>query len=266
MLGQLAGDALGSFVEFLDPATIRDCHPEGVLDLRDGGTWNLIAGQPTDDSEMALALARSICAQGRYDNGDVLQAYIGWKNSGPFDIGHTTSTAISALEAGEQVASESQANGALMRACPIGIYAAGNPELASQLARQDASLTHPSSVTMAANAAFVAAISVGVAGGGREEMWAAAYSHAGDGVSAETVRQRLIEARSKGPDEFQHQMGWVLTAFQNAFFHLMAETLLRDAVVTTVAEGGDTDKQHLENTVRDYQAALEQAHDIALSG
>ncbi len=241
MLGQLAGDALGSFVEFLDAATIRDCHPEGVVDLRDGGTWNLIAGQPTDDSEMAFALARSICAQGRYDNDDVVQAYIGWQNSGPFDIGLTTSKAISALEAGEQVASESQANGALMRACPIGIYAAGNPKLASQLAQQDASLTHPNSVTMAANAAFVAAISVAVAGGSREEMWAAAHSHAGEDVGAEIVRQRLIVARSKRPDEFQHQMGWVLTAFHNAFYHLLAGSSLRNAVVKTVAEGGDTD-------------------------
>ncbi len=241
MLGQLAGDALGSFVEFQDAGTIQDRHPEGVVDLRDGGTWNLIAGQPTDDSEMALALARSIHARKRYDREDVSQAYVDWRDSGPFDIGFTTSNAISALEAGTPVPSESQANGALMRACPIGIFAAGCPELASELARHDASLTHPNGVTVAANAAYVAAISVGVAGSSAEEMWAAAYSHAGEDADAEIVRQRLIEARSKQPDEFQQQMGWVLTAFQNAFYQLMASSLLRDAVVATVAEGGDTD-------------------------
>ncbi len=241
MLGQLAGDALGSFVEFQDARTIQDRHPEGIVDLHDGGTWNLIAGQPTDDSEMALALARSICARRRYDRDDVSQAYIDWRNSGPFDIGFTTSNAISALEAGKPVPSESQANGALMRASPIGIFAAGSPELASELARQDASLTHPNGVTVAANAAFVAAISVGVSGGSAEEMWAAAYSYAGEDEDAEIVRQRLIEARSKQPGEFQRQMGWVLTAFQNAFYHLMAGSSLSDAVVATVAEGGDTD-------------------------
>ncbi|CUH46409.1 inositol monophosphatase family protein [Ruegeria atlantica] len=241
MLGQLAGDALGSFVEFLDPQTILDRHPEGVVELRDGGTWNLISGQPTDDSEMALALARSICARKRYVSNDVAQAYIDWRNSGPFDIGHTTSSAISALEAGELVQSESQANGALMRACPIGIFSVGNPKLAALLARQDASLTHPNSITMAANAAYVAAISVGVAGGEEEEMWAAAYSHAGEDEGADMVRNRLLAARSNRPQDFQHQMGWALTAFQNAFFCLMSEQTLRDAVVGTVAFGGDTD-------------------------
>ncbi len=190
---------------------------------------------------MALALARSICARKRYVSNDVARAYIDWRNSGPFDIGHTTSSAISALEAGELVQSESQANGALMRACPIGIFSVGNPKLAALLARQDASLTHPNSITMAANAAYVAAISVGVAGGEEEEMWAAAYSHAGEDEGADIVRNRLLAARSNRPQDFQHQMGWVLTAFQNAFFCLMSEQTLRDAVVGTVAFGGDTD-------------------------
>lgn len=34
----------------------------------------------------------------------------------------------------------------------------------------------------------------------------------------------------------------------------------------TALAGAAAVEQHLENTVRDYQAALEQAHDIALSG
>lgn len=33
--------------------------PTGVLELVDGGTWNTIAGQLTDDSEMALLLAQN---------------------------------------------------------------------------------------------------------------------------------------------------------------------------------------------------------------
>ena len=57
-LGQLAGDALGSLVEFQTPEQIRQKYPDGVRELVDGGTWNTIAVQPTDDSEMALILAR----------------------------------------------------------------------------------------------------------------------------------------------------------------------------------------------------------------
>ena len=60
LLGQLAGDALGSLVEFQTPEQIRRAYPDGVRELADGGTWNTIAGQPTDDSEMALMLARML--------------------------------------------------------------------------------------------------------------------------------------------------------------------------------------------------------------
>ena len=50
LLGQLAGDALGSLVEFQSPGKIRRGYPDGVWELANGGTWNTIAGQPTDDS------------------------------------------------------------------------------------------------------------------------------------------------------------------------------------------------------------------------
>ena len=59
-LGRLAGDSLGSLVEFQTPDQIRRKYPGGVRRLADGGTWGTIAGQPTDDSEMALTLARML--------------------------------------------------------------------------------------------------------------------------------------------------------------------------------------------------------------
>ena len=44
-LGQLAGDSLGSLVEFQSPSDIRRRYPDGVRELADGGTWDTIAGQ-----------------------------------------------------------------------------------------------------------------------------------------------------------------------------------------------------------------------------
>ena len=66
LLGQLAGDSLGSLVEFKDGRTIRSMYPVGVRQLADGGVWNTLARQPTDDSEMALALARSLVRNGSF--------------------------------------------------------------------------------------------------------------------------------------------------------------------------------------------------------
>ena len=64
LLSQLAGDALGSLVEFSSSESIKRQYPDGVRELADGGYWNTIAGQPTDDSEMALMLARMLVDQG----------------------------------------------------------------------------------------------------------------------------------------------------------------------------------------------------------
>jgi ADP-ribosylglycohydrolase len=38
LLGQLAGDALGSLVEFQSPDEIRQSYSNGVRELADGGT------------------------------------------------------------------------------------------------------------------------------------------------------------------------------------------------------------------------------------
>jgi ADP-ribosyl-[dinitrogen reductase] hydrolase len=65
LLGQVIGDSLGSLVEFQGPEAIRRQYPAGVRELRDGGVWNTLAGQPTDDSE--LALARTLAESGGHD-------------------------------------------------------------------------------------------------------------------------------------------------------------------------------------------------------
>jgi ADP-ribosyl-[dinitrogen reductase] hydrolase len=98
-----------------------------VTELSNGGHWNLIAGQPTDDSEMALALAQSIVAEAGFNAKAVSAAYVSWRQSGPFDIGGTTASGIAALAVGRAATSDSQSNGALIRVSPLGIYAKGNP-------------------------------------------------------------------------------------------------------------------------------------------
>jgi ADP-ribosyl-[dinitrogen reductase] hydrolase len=236
-LGQFAGDAVGSAVEFQSASSIAEAWPAGLHGPIDGGTWNTIAGQPTDDSELALALARSIARRGGYDPDDVRHSYVRWLTSDPFDIGGTTSASLNALKAGRTASNDSEANGSLMRISPIGVLHAGDPARAAVDAATDSALTHPSPVCRAACASFAAAIAVAVAGGDREAMWAAACAHSG----AEPVRERLVAARAAAPTDFEHQQGWVLTALQNAFFRLMRGDGVAAAILHTVAEGGDTD-------------------------
>jgi hypothetical protein len=49
--------------------TLRPVTPMVRVGSTTGETWGLVAGQPTDDSEMALALARSLVHEGRYESG-----------------------------------------------------------------------------------------------------------------------------------------------------------------------------------------------------
>jgi ADP-ribosylglycohydrolase len=55
LVGQIAGDSLGSLVEFWTADEIEQRYPGGPRLLSDGGVWDTIAGQPTDDSELNVA-------------------------------------------------------------------------------------------------------------------------------------------------------------------------------------------------------------------
>ena len=71
----MIGDNLGALVEFQEEQEIARLYPDGVANLSDGGHWGLLAGQATDDSELALMLARTLLETGSYDREAVAAAY-----------------------------------------------------------------------------------------------------------------------------------------------------------------------------------------------
>jgi ADP-ribosylglycohydrolase/fructose-1,6-bisphosphatase/inositol monophosphatase family enzyme len=232
LLGQCIGDSLGSLVEFRRASEIAQAYPDAVRDLADGGAFDTLAGQPTDDSELALTLARAIVSRSGFERDAVLTAYRAWLASGPFDAGRTTVTGL----AGKPDAA-SEANGALMRVAPIGIWAAGNPRVAAGAAREDAALTHPNPVCLDASAVFAAAIAAGVGGSDQDGMLGAARA-ASDGTVL-----GILDAAADGmlPADYQTHMGWVRIALQDAFCRLMHASDLERGVIATIGCGGDTD-------------------------
>ena len=238
LLGQLAGDALGSLVEFQTTDKTRREYPEGVRKLADGGTYKTIAGQPTDDSEMALLLARMLVEEGRYDPEKARLAYLFWLDSGPFDCGVTVSGGLR-----DRPNPDSQANGAMMRISPLGIFGANRDlKLVAEWARQDAAITHPHPVCQQANALFTMAIAHAVHGGcdGRN-----LYRQIIKWTEEMKVERSLLEAvrgaAETPPPDYVNQQGWVLIAFRNALWQLLHAPNLEEAVVNTVMRGGDTD-------------------------
>ena len=238
LLGQIAGDSLGSLVEFSTPERLRQKWPDGLRELADGGVWMTIAGQPTDDSEMALALARSLARQGIFDLDDVRVSYQRWIRSEPFDSGHTTRQGL----AGNPL-EDSQANGALMRISPLGIFGAGrDPSLLSEWAGADAAITHPHPICREISSLYAQAIAEAVEqGSSAERIYGLFVQRAREQGCQPEVIDTIQKAADGPPDDFMHQMGWVLIAFQNALWQLLHAEDLESGVVDTVMRGGDTD-------------------------
>ncbi len=238
LMGQLAGDALGSLVEFQDAESISKCYSQGVRELAQGGTWNTLAGQPTDDSEMALDLARMLIRLNRYDANEAFKVYQGWIDSQPFDCGLTIADGLKGVPN-----TDSQANGALMRISPLAIFAADSTdEEIINWAMQDAALTHPHQICQQTNALFVLGSARAIQKGlSAQEVYDLINTYA-EHLDVDFELKAIIgDAAFMPPPDYIDKQGWVLVAFQNALWQLLHAPNLEEALVDTVGRGGDTD-------------------------
>lgn len=254
-LGQLCGDALGSMVEFRDAASIHRQHPDGLHAIGPSPVWKTLSGQPTDDSELALMLARTLLLDRSYTPHRVARAYVHWLDSAPFDIGGTIGQAVGAMQdavrqgasplqaARSHANSHSQSNGALMRQSPLAIWGASlEPEELDRIVRQDTRLTHPNRVCQDASAAYVIALAAAVRDGlSPEDTYAVALSWDREHSGSPQVTDALRNARDALPADFSHHAGHVIIALQNAFYQLLHAPSLEAGVSDTVMRGGDTD-------------------------
>jgi ADP-ribosyl-[dinitrogen reductase] hydrolase len=141
LVGLAIGDALGAAVEFKPPGTF-----EPVTGYRAGGPHGLNAGEWTDDTSLALALADSLAVIG-WDLNDQATRYLSWYRIGEysvngrcFDIGNATRRALLRFaETGDAATSgptdeRSAGNGSIMRLAPVPIFFADlYPDRADEL-------------------------------------------------------------------------------------------------------------------------------------
>jgi len=187
---------------------------------------------------MALMLARTLVERKTYDAEAALEAYKYWFSSHPFDYGGTTASAL-----GGHKNYESQANGALMRISPLGIFGARHPlKTVAGWAMQDADLTHPHKVCRDANALFAMAIAFAVkTGPDPRSLYQAVSGWASELGVEPSLMETVLSAASEPPADYVTKRGWVLIAFQNALWQLLSAPNLEEGVVDTVMRGGDTD-------------------------
>ncbi|KAJ6460218.1 ADP-ribosylation/Crystallin J1 [Mycena sanguinolenta] len=177
LLGKALCDALGGPAEFHPRSTFPF-----VAHMQPNDNFGLPAGVWTDDTSMALALARSIATfdppgnahggrRGGMDAADQLDAYYRWWKHGElsatghcFDIGNTISAALRLYQNALRAAGAALpriardlggnvfgGNGSLMRVLPVGLaYWRAEDAAVGEHARQSSVTTHPNGVCVEA--------------------------------------------------------------------------------------------------------------------
>lgn len=149
LLGLACGDALGTTLEFQKPGTF-----EPIKDIIGGGPFNLLPGQWTDDTSMALCLASSLIKKEAFNPYDQMETYVEWYKNGYlsstgscFDIGNTIKQALERFLYTREAFSGSSdkysaGNGALMRIAPVPLFFFKHPLLAINKAGESSRTTH----------------------------------------------------------------------------------------------------------------------------
>lgn len=150
LVGIACGDALGGPVEEI-PGHLSKL-PKPVTEMVGGGHFNLLPGQITDDTEMALCLARSLIEKHGFDPIDIAQRFQEWFFDSPIGAGGTVRAAMERLRSGEpwnlagfsETGRKSLGNGSVMRCAPIAMFScfAGKQAL-TQYNFQQGIITHP---------------------------------------------------------------------------------------------------------------------------
>ncbi len=231
-LGFAVGDALGATVEFM---TKREIAAEyGVHRQIIGGGWlRLKAGQVTDDTQMALALGRSIMRCGGLDARDVCEEFAAWLKSGPIDVGNTCRRGIRRYIVHGTVEGTfspgDAGNGAAMRVLPVALAAFGEPGKAEAWALCQGRITHHHPLSDDACVTLVQMVQCLLGGHGKPE--------------ARKIADALAEKHK--PFRFDPYPGrssaYVADTMQTVLHFYFSTESFADCVIKTVNQGGDAD-------------------------
>lgn len=233
-LGLATGDALGATTEFLTPREIRAEY--GVHDRICGGGWlGLKPGQVTDDTEMSLALGRSILQSQGVDPLSIAESFSDWMRSKPVDIGNTVRRGIVHFRTtGQPFVAENEfnaGNGACMRCLPVALAcwnASGT--VLSDASRAQSHVTHNNVVADAGTETLLLMLVSAMKGESKRSL----QGHA-DALVDTHGGFRYEGRRLENPG------GWIVETLQVVFQAFFEHHSFEEILVDVVNRGGDAD-------------------------
>jgi ADP-ribosylglycohydrolase len=251
LVGCAAGDALGAAYEF-GPAIPKTVE----IGMVGGGPFNWERGEWTDDTSMAIPIARAVARGEMLTDPETLatifQDWKAWASTAK-DVGSQTRSVLGRVkdvteDNARAVSMEhhersgmSGGNGALMRTAPVALAYLYDDELdateLTEAARRVAELTHWENTAGEACILWTHAIRHAINHGELDVR--AQLEHLPQGRRA-YWSDRIDEAEAKQPADFRRN-GWVVEALQGAWSAIHHTDSFVDAVEAAVRGGGDTD-------------------------
>jgi ADP-ribosylglycohydrolase len=252
LLGLAVGDALGAPLEFKSPGSFTP-----IDDMVRGGSFDVMPGQWTDDTSMALCLAASLIEQQGFNPVNQLQKYVRWWREGYlssidecFDIGNTTVGALLQFEKTQEpycgsTDPRSAGNGSLMRLAPVPLFYAKSPLEAIEKSGESSRTTHQAATAIDACRYFGALLVGAVKGVSKEELLSERYSPI-PGYWEENPLVDKIDEIARG--SFKHRQppeiegsGYVVKSLEAALWAFYHSRSFRDGCLLAVNLGNDAD-------------------------
>ena len=231
-IGMAIGDALGATVEFMTVTEIQAKY--GVFKEIIGGGWlRLRPGQVTDDTEMALCIARAIVEAQGWSLEAIARHFAGWLKSRPVDCGDTCRKGIRAhmLNGTLEVPPNEwdAGNGAAMRILPVALYSLPDEELLKKYAQEQGHLTHNNPVSDAACICLGELLHLALCGASKTRLRRQA-----DGLVARFPTFCFEPYRGLAT-------GYVVDTLQTVFHWFFRGRSFEECLVGTVNQGADAD-------------------------
>ncbi|CAA7618092.1 ADP-ribosyl-[dinitrogen reductase] hydrolase [Magnetospirillum sp. UT-4] len=231
-LGLAVGDALGATVEFMTKREIEGKYGQHRKMI--GGGWlHLAPGQVTDDTEMSLAIGRSLVRSGGFDLNDICDEFAAWLKGGPLDVGNTCRRGIRRYithGTTQGLFCDGDAgNGAAMRILPVALATVWRPDLFEEWALAQARITHHHPLSDDATLAFGRMVHALVLGEGVK--------------GAREIAKALVEKhRSFKFEPYRGQCSaYIVDTVQTVMHFFFITDSYRTCVIDTVNQGGDAD-------------------------